>query len=72
MGNLFAINSKTKKANYITIYEIENTPLALDNLFRVDAKNEEVDYIIIYEIEKHLLLWSNYLLQLLRTRRAII
>ena len=72
MGNLFAANARSKKANYIIIYEIENTCLAPARFCEANANNKRVDYIIIYEIEKHTLVWATYLHPMLEPRRPII
>ena len=72
MGNLFAANARSKKANYIIIYEIKNTCLAPASFCEANANNKKVDYIIIYEIEKHPLLWATYLKLMLEARRPII
>ena len=72
MGNLFAANARSKKANYIIIYEIENTCLAPASSGEANAYNKKVDYTIIYEIKKHPLLWAIYLQLMLESRKAII
>ena len=72
MGNLFAANPRSKKANYIIIYEIENTFLAPASFGEANAYNKKVNYTIIYEIKKHPFLWAIYLQLMLEARKPII
>ena len=72
MGNLFEANARSKKANYIIIYEIKNTCLDPASFCEAKSNSKKVDYIIIYEIGKHPLLWATYLKLMLEARRPII
>ena len=72
MGNLFEANARSKKANYIIIYEIKNTCLAPARFCEANANNKKVYYINIYEIEKHTLVCATYLQLMLEARRPII
>ena len=72
MGNLFEANARSKKANYIIIYEIKNTCLAPARFCEAYANNKKVYYINIYEIEKHTLVWATYLQLILEAKRPII
>ena len=63
MGNLFAANARSKKANYIIIYEIKNTCLAPAKFCEANANNKKVNYRLV---------GATYLQLMLEARRPII